>query len=123
MMYDAEHEGRHWHFYVQDMQEFGEMVLSYTRGLDQEAFIADRRTYDATLRNIELIGEAATHVPLDVREAYPDIPWRAIIGVRNRLAHGYLRTSNSVIWSIVQDAVPDLLPKLRRLLESARELP
>ena len=72
------------------------------------------------LRNIQLIGEAATDVPIQVREAHDDIPWRAIIGVRNRLAHSYLHISNSVIWSIVQDAVLDLLPKLRSLLESAR---
>ena len=123
-MYDAEHEGREWRCYVQDMLGFGEKVLSYTEGMDQDMFIADTRTYDATLRNIQLIGEAATHVPDDVRESNPDIPWRAIIGVRNRLAHSYLHISDSVIWSIVQDAIPDTLPRLRRLLDSAgQELP
>ena len=85
--------------------------------MDQEAFTSDALTYDATLRNIQLIGEAATHVPAKIRESHSDIPWRAIIGTRNRLAHGYLHISNSVVWSIVQDAIPDLLPKLRRLLD------
>ena len=116
---DAEHEGREWRFYVQDMVEFGEKVLSFTDGMDQEAFASDALTYDATLRNIQLIGEAATHVPAKVRESHSDIPWRAIVGARNRLAHSYLHISDSVIWSIVQDAVPDLLPKLRRLLAAA----
>ena len=118
-MYDAEHEGREWRCYVQDMLEFGEKVLSYTDGMDHDMFIADTRTYDATLRNIQLVGEAATHVPDDVRESNPDIPWRAIIGVRNRLAHSYLHINDSVIWSIAQDAIPDTLPRLRRLLDSA----
>ena len=63
-MSDAESGFREWRFYVQDMIEFCESVLSYTEGLDQSSFVADRRTHDATLRNLELIGEAATHVPL-----------------------------------------------------------
>ena len=62
-MCDAEHEGREWRFYVQDMLAFGEKVLSFTNGMDEEAFTSDALTYDATLRNIQLIGEAATHVP------------------------------------------------------------
>lgn len=119
-MYDDLHEGREWPFYVQDMLKFGEKVLSYTEGLDEAAFITDTLTYDATLRNIELIGEAATHVPVHVRETHPEIEWRAIIGVRNRLAHGYLQISDSVIWSIIQEAIPDLLPRLQRLLDAER---
>ena len=117
-MCNGEQTSREWRCYVRDMMEFGERVLSYTRGLDRDSFVTDRRTYDATIRNIELIGEAATHVPPDVRESHPDVPWREIIGARNRLAHGYLRIADSVIWSIVHDAIPDLLPKLRRILGS-----
>ena len=90
----------------------------YTDGLEQDGFTDDARTYDATLRNIELIGEAATHIPETVRNSNADIPWRDIIGVRNRLAHGYLHISDSVIWSIIQDAIPEILPKLRQLLDS-----
>ena len=96
-MSDAESGFREWRFYVQDMIEFCESVLSYTEGLDQRTFVADRRTYDATLRNLELIGEAATHLPHEVREAHGDIPWHAIVGTRNRLAHGYLHISDHVI--------------------------
>ena len=111
---------RNWRMYVEDMVEFGERVVSYTAGLDRDVFVADRRTYDATLRNIELIGEAATHVPDDVREAHPEIEWRSIIGARNRVAHAYSGIDDDVMWDIVQTAIPDLLPKLRHLLDSVR---
>lgn len=120
-MSDAESRSREWRFYVQDMIEFCERVLSYTEDLDQQAFLADRRTYDATLRNLELVGEAATHVPGEVRKAHPDIPWHAIMGTRNRLAHGYLHISDDVIWSIIQDAIPELVPSLRALLDTTGE--
>ena len=112
-------ENRHWTLFVQDMLEFSERVLSYTDGLDQNAFEADGLTYDATLRNIQLIGEAATHIPDEVMEAHSDVPWRAIIGTRNCLAHAYLHMSNIVIWSIVEDAIPNLIPHLHQILEDA----
>lgn len=120
-MSDAGQGKREWRFYIQDMIEFSEKVLSYTEGLDQEAFIADELTYDATLRNVELIGEAASHIPSEVREAHPDIPWRAIVGARNRLAHSYLNINNNIIWTIIQDAIPNLLPALRNLLNTTNE--
>lgn len=120
-MSDAGQGTREWRFYIQDMIEFSEKVLSYTEGLDQEAFIADELTYDATLRNVELIGEAASHIPSEVREAHPDIPWRAIVGARNRLAHGYLNVNNNIIWTIIQDAIPNLLPALQNLLNTTNE--
>ncbi len=109
-------EDRPWIFYLRDMIEFAEKVLTYTSGLDQETLLADDLVYDAALRNIQLIGEAARHVPIDAREAHPEIPWHAIIGTRNRLAHAYLDISDSVIWSIIEDAIPALLPQLRSLI-------
>ena len=123
-MCDYYEETRHWRLYVRDMIEFSEKVLSYTEGMGQDAFIADQRTYDAALRNIELIGEAATHVPDQVREAHPEVDWRRIVGARNRLAHAYLGIDDDVVWDIIRTDVPDLLPRLRRLLDSAgQELP
>ena len=119
-MSEADREGRSWHFYIQDMIDFSEKVLAYTEGMDQEAFVADGLTYDATMRNLQLIGEAATHIPGEVRQAHSEIPWHAIIGTRNRLAHSYLTISDSIIWGIIQEAVPDLLPALRNLLETTR---
>ena len=120
-MSDVRELTRNWHLYVEDMIEFGEGVLSYAAGLDRDAFVADRRTYDAVLRNIELIGESATHVPDDIRASHPEIEWRSIIGARNRVAHAYLGIDDDVVWDIVQTAIPDLLPKLRCLLESSGE--
>jgi uncharacterized protein with HEPN domain len=87
--------------------------------LDQAGLVADRLHYDATIRNLELIGEAATHVPDAVREANTDIPWRLIVATRNRLIHGYLGIDNDTLWSIIQTDIPALLPKLVALREAA----
>ena len=104
-----------WRFFLDDMIDFAGKVLAYTEGLDQAGFVASGLTYDATLRNLELIGEAATHIPEAVRDAHPEIPWRMIIATRNRLIHGYLGIDDDILWSIIRDDIPDLLPLLRAL--------
>ncbi len=103
---------REWRFYLDDMIEFAGKVREYTKGLDQDGFVNNGLTYDATLRNLELIGEAATHIPDEIRNAHPEIPWRMIIATRNRLIHGYLGIDDDTLWSIIQDDVPELLPLL-----------
>ena len=110
---------RDWRMYVQDMIEFAERALSYVEGMDVERFITDERTYDAVMRNIELIGEAATHVPGNVREMERAIEWGSIIGARNQVAHGYLGVDNDIVWDILNNDIPELLGRLRGLLESA----
>ena len=109
---------REWRFYLDDMIKFAERVLAYTDGLDQAAFDASGLNYDATLRNLELIGEAATHIPATVRDAAPQVPWRLIIATRNRLIHGYLGIDNDTLWSIIQTDVPVLREQLKDLRTS-----
>jgi uncharacterized protein with HEPN domain len=106
---------REWRFYLDDMIDFAGKVLAYTDGLDQAGFVTNRLTYDATLRNLELIGEAATHIPEEVRAAHCEISWRMIIATRNRLIHGYLGIDDDTLWSIIRDDVPELLPLLNAL--------
>jgi len=106
---------REWRFYLDDMIGFAEKVVAYTNGLDQAGFVANSLNYDATLRNLELIGEAAVHVPDAVRAANKQIPWRLIIATRNRLIHGYLGIDNDTLWSIIRSDIPALLPDLRTL--------
>ena len=67
---------REWRFYIEDMIGFCGKGQAYTGGLDQAGFAASGLNYDATLRNLELIGEAAMHVPEDIRNGNPQIPWR-----------------------------------------------
>ena len=111
---------REWRFYLDDIIDFAGKVLTYTNGLDQAGFVASGLTYDATLRNLELIGETATHIPDEVRAAYPEIPWRMIIATRNRLIHGYLGIDDDTLWSIIRDDVPKLLPLLKVLKTEAQ---
>jgi uncharacterized protein with HEPN domain len=107
--------GREWRFYLDDMIGFCHRVQTFTTGLDQAGFVSDTMRFDATVRNLELIGEAATHIPDTVRLATPSIPWRMIIATRNQLIHGYLGVDNDTLWSMVEVDVPALLSSLQNL--------
>jgi uncharacterized protein with HEPN domain len=106
---------REWHFYVDDMLGFTEKVIVYTEGFNQQEFIQGGLNYDATLRNLELIGEAATHIPENIRTEFPNIAWRQIIATRNRLIHGYLGIDNDTLWSIIETDIPVLLRELQSM--------
>jgi uncharacterized protein with HEPN domain len=98
------------------MIAFCDKALAYTTGLDRSTFAADPMRYDATLRNLELIGEAASHVPDEVRQTAADVPWRMVVAARNRLIHGYLGIDDDTLWSIVTDDLVPLHAALTRLL-------
>jgi len=115
-MSDSRGPQREWRFYIRDMIGFAEKCLAYTKDMGQQQFVDSAITYDATLRNLELIGEAASRVPDDIRAAHPDVPWRMIIATRNRLIHAYLGIDDDTIWSILQDDLPALIAMLKEIV-------
>ena len=111
---------REWRFYIADMIGCAEKIVAYTDGMDEARFVASGLNYDATLHNLILLGEAATHVPEHVRDFAGDIAWRQIVGTRNRLIHGYLGIKNEV-WDIIQNEIPQLLEQLQALKNAVDE--
>jgi uncharacterized protein with HEPN domain len=107
---------REWRFYINDMLNFAYNVSAYTEGFTQQEFVDTGLNYDATIRNLELIGEAATHIPAEIRETYRTIPWRQVIATRNKLIHNYLGIDNDTLWSIIQDDISGLVDELERIV-------
>lgn len=93
-------------------------MLDFTAGLDQEVFVAEQRTYYATLHNLALMGEAAINIPGRIRKEHPEVPWSSVIAMRNRILHAYLGVDNEIVWVVIQDDVPALLSKLRPLVRA-----
>jgi uncharacterized protein with HEPN domain len=117
----SESAQREWRFYIADMIGFAEKVVAYTDGMDEAQFFASGLNYDATMHNLVMVGEAATHVPEHVRDFANEIPWRQVIGTRNRLIHGYLGIKNEVVWDIIQNEIPPLIEQLLALKQAADE--
>ena len=99
------------------MLEACEKVMRYTEGLDFDTFVRNELVYDAALRNLEVLGEAAKKVPDPVRARYPSVEWRAIAGLRDVLAHAYFALDDATLWDIVAHKVPALAEALRQILE------
>jgi uncharacterized protein with HEPN domain len=102
--------------YVQDMLEAIVRIREYTQGIDRNAFERDRKTVDAVLRNLEIIGEAAKGVPRSVQERAPDIEWRKIAGMRDLLAHAYFQVDLDIVWSVLGENLRALELRVRELL-------
>lgn len=108
---------RNYRNYLEDILKSAVKVSRYTDGMSFEDFLADERTMDAVVRNLEIIGEAAKNVPLEVRSRYPDIEWRKIAGLRDILSHTYFKVSEAILWDVVQNGVPPLAEKVKQILE------
>lgn len=78
-----------------------ERVIVYTAGCSFDEFVVNKLRYDATLRNLEIMGEAAKRVPESVRSRFLDLPWRDLTGFRDRLAHAYDALDDRVVWNAV----------------------
>lgn len=80
---------RNWLLYLEDMENSAAKILEYTDGLDQDSFLNNSLVYDATLRNLEILGEAAKYIPESIRAAHPDVEWQKIREFRNFVTHAY----------------------------------
>ncbi|MCY4152647.1 MAG: DUF86 domain-containing protein [Aestuariivita sp.] len=109
---------RDWKRLFRDMIGFADKVMKNTSGLDQASFVENDLVYDATIRNLHLIGESASKVPENVRHQAADVAWRKIIGMRNRLVHDYLGIDDDILWNVIKNEVPVLRDALRLFLES-----
>jgi uncharacterized protein with HEPN domain len=98
--------------YLEDMRNACRKVLRYTAGMDLRALRHDERTYDAVVRNLEILGEAAKRVPEEYRQRHPNVEWKKISGLRDILAHAYFGIDNAILWDVIANKLEPLLKML-----------
>lgn len=103
---------------IEDMHIACKRILNYTRGLQYQAFLEDEKTIDATVRNIQILGEAAKQVSNTEQEKHTEIEWTKIIRSRHILVHEYFELDYEIIWKIIQEYIPPLEMKLKKMLEN-----
>ena len=108
---------RNWRMRVEDILACIQKIESYTHGLTYEQFSLDDKTVDAVIRNLEIIGEAAGNIPLEIQEKYPELAWLEMRGMRNIVAHEYFGVSLPIIWRAVAHDLPPLAEGLTKLLQ------
>jgi len=108
---------REYEDYLRDMLENAEKALLFIQGMDYDGFCVDDKAVYAVIRAFEIIGEAARQIPESVRQANPEIPWREIAAMRNKLTHEYFGVNTKVIWRTVQEDLPIIIPLLKKMLK------
>ena len=102
--------------YLLDMLLAARDAVSFTEGMSYDEFALDRRTQLSVLKSMEIVGEAAAHVKEDTKRAHPAIPWREIVGMRNRLVHAYFDIDLPLVWDTACDDLPALIARLEPLV-------
>jgi uncharacterized protein with HEPN domain len=103
--------------YLLHIRDAIRQIVEYT-AIEKEAFFADRKTQDAVVRNLEIIGEAAKRVSSGLKAAHPDIAWKPIAGMRDKLIHDYFGVNVQLVWEAVERDLPALYEKVKDLLQA-----
>ena len=93
-------------------------IQAFTADLDFDQFVQDDKTHMAVVRAIEVIGEAAKNVPATVRKQYPEVPWKKMAGMRDKLIHAYFGTDATIVWETATALIPALRPVVTQALET-----
>lgn len=102
--------------YLEDILEATRKITSYTANLSKAAFLEDEKTFDAVVRNLEVIGEAVKKLPEDFRAQHPSLEWKKMAGLRDILIHEYFGLDSEIVWDIVKNKVPPLNQAVRAMV-------
>jgi uncharacterized protein with HEPN domain len=99
-----------------DISEACDKIFRFTENMSYEEFTSDDKTSDAVIRNLEVIGEAANHLPDSFISSHPEIGWSKAIAVRNRIIHEYFGVDYSILWNIIKNYLPGFYQSIKNLL-------
>ncbi len=106
--------------FLEDILEAIDRIENYTESMSYDDFIEDGKTIDAVVRNLEIIGEAVKNLSDEIKREHPEINWKGIAGMRDKLIHGYFGVDPQVVWETIQTRVPELKIQIKRILEEVR---
>ena len=107
--------------YIQDMADSIIDIESFIGEMNFNDFSQDKKTLNAVVRSLEVIGEAAKKVPESLRKKYQKLPWKEMARMRDKLIHGYFGVDIEIVWKVVKDEIPSLKPVIKQALKDLKE--
>jgi uncharacterized protein with HEPN domain len=101
-------EDRELRDYINDLIEACEDILAFTEGMSYSDFVNDKKTINAVIRSLEVIGEATKKLPASLKDRYPKVPWKQMAGMRDKLIHEYFGVDKQMVWQVVEKHIRDL---------------
>ena len=106
--------------YVRDIVRNMQDAEEFIHGMSYNQFATDKKTFNAVVRSIEVIGEATKHVPESVRSKYPAVPWKEMAGMRDKVIHFYFGVDREAVWLVAKERIPTLMPLIEQILRDLK---
>jgi len=103
--------------FLEDIVDSAELIEKYTKNYSKKKFSSDEQVRDAVIRRFEIIGEAAKHLPPNIKKNYKDIDWKKIAGMRDILIHEYFGVNIDKVWKTIKEDIPDLRKKILKIVK------
>ena len=107
--------------YIEDIVDAMNKAMKFVEGMDFDEFILDEKTVFAVVRALEIAGEAVKKIPEEMKIKYPEIPWRDLAGIRDRLIHEYFSVNLEIVWNSVKEEIPVIKPLFEEMLEELKD--
>lgn len=112
---------RDWTLFLKDIQTHSKKIPLYSEDLSMKEFFKDDKTYDAVMRNIQIIGEAIKHLPAGIRKEYKNVDWNKAAGLRDIVVHEYFGINKDIIWDVIRNKIPELETEVKKILKEMRK--
>ena len=106
--------------YIEDIVSAMLKAREFTSAMTIKEFIADDKTQSAVVWQITIVGEATKHIPHRIRDKHKAIPWSEMARMRDKIVHAYFGVRTEIVWGVVKDRFPDILPLVKRILEELK---
>jgi len=107
--------------YINDIANSIDEIEEFIEDIDFDTFSDDKKTINAVIRSLEVMGEAVTKIPSDIRDKYPNIPWTRMAGMRNKLIHEYFGVDLEIVWTVCTEEIPPLKPFISSLVSALKK--
>lgn len=107
--------------YIADILNSIKDVEEFIEGMAFETFLTDKKTINAVIRSLEVMGEAAKRIPEELREKYLDIPWKRMAGMRDKLIHEYSGIDLEIVWTVIKEELPPVKPLVEKVFQDLNE--